>query len=112
MLPKEKRLIETRDFKRVYTKGSFFSVPLFNLNFMSNRSQLTRVGIVISKKIAKRAVDRNRAKRQFREAVRSFYEILPKGYDIIISVKEKALGASYGDIEAEIKKAFERVGKK
>lgn len=111
MLESEKRLKNSRDFKRVYQKGSFFSVHLFSLNSLLNRSSFTRVGIVVNKKVAKKAVDRNRVKRQFREATRHFYGVLPKGYDVIITIKAPALAATFQEIERAVKGAFERVGK-
>jgi ribonuclease P protein component len=112
MLPREKRLTSERDFKRVYQKGSFFSVSFFNLNYSPNRTPLSRIGIVVSKKVAAKAVDRNKIKRQFREATRLSYDIINGGYDIIISVKKDSLTAPFQEIKKEIEKAFSRIGKK
>lgn len=111
MLPKEQRLINERDFKRVYRKGSFFSVGLFSVNFDKNRTSFTRVGIVISKKVAGKAVVRNKVKRKFREAVQKNFGKLPKGVDVIINIKGSALEAEFLKIETEVAKAFERIAK-
>lgn len=111
MLPKEKRLTSTRDYKRVYQKGLFFSVSLFNLNALPNKTSLTRVGVVVNKKVASKAVQRNQIKRRLREAVGKNYNKIPSGYDMIVSAKGGAVKATFADFEAELKKAIERLKK-
>lgn len=108
MLPKEKRLTNTRDFKRVYQKGSFFSVGLFSVNYLPNKSSFTRIGIVINKKVEPKAVNRNRLKRQLREVARKYYSKLPAGVDVIITIKKAAVGTKFEEIE---KSFVEAVGK-
>ena len=41
-------------------------------NIEKNGFLLNRFGIIVSKKISKKAVERNRLKRQFREAIKNF----------------------------------------
>lgn len=112
MLPKEKRLRHERDFKRVYQKGSFFSLRYFNINYAPNRLGQTRLAFVVNKKVAKKAVLRNQVKRRLRETFRSLYEALPAGYDVIVNVKREALPAKYEDLLTETKKVAERIGPK
>lgn len=109
MLSSEKRLRDTRDFKRVYQKGSFFGSSLFSLNFLPNRRPVSRLGMVISKKVEPKAVKRNRLKRQFREAAAKLYAKLPAGYDVVVNIKPKAAGASFSEIEKEVEQAFARI---
>ncbi len=110
MLPKEKRLRDTRDFKRVYSKGSFFSGRLLSINILENRLQISRVGVVITKKISKKAVGRNKLKRKTREAVHALYDSLPTGYDIIVNIKKEAESASVADFQKELAGLFGKVG--
>jgi ribonuclease P protein component len=104
MLPKVKRLRTERDYKRVYTRGSFFSVKLFNVNYSQNQLGTTRLAFVINKKTAKSAVVRNAVKRKYREAFSSLYDTLPAGYDVIVNIKRESLVAKYEDILADAKK--------
>lgn len=108
MLPKEKRLTDTRDFKRVYQKGSFFSVGYFSVNYLPNKSSFTRIGIVINKKTAPKAVDRNKLKRQLREVVRNGYEKIPAGLDLVITIK-KAGNFKLEEIEKAFNEAVEKI---
>lgn len=77
-----------RDFKRVYQKGQKFSGSFFYGKFLNNRLPAPRFGIVVSLKVSKSAVLRNKIKRQIRAAILEFLKenkILP-GRDIIINV--------------------------
>lgn len=112
MLPKEKRLRAEEDFKRVYQRGSFFSLRSFNVNYAPNRLGFSRLAFVVNKKVAKKAVDRNLVKRRFREVFRQLYETLPTGYDVIVGIKREALGLKVDAILAEAKKVTERMGQK
>jgi len=51
-----------------------------------NKDECARLGLVISKKSAKRAVDRNRVKRQLRETFRLNQHQLPK-FDVVMLSK-------------------------
>lgn len=110
MLPKKLRITNERDFKRVYQKGSFFSVNLFSLNYLPNKMPHTRLGVVITKKVAAKSVERNLLKRRFREAARKIYTEIPSGFDVIIVIKEKAKGVKFEEIEKELLAAVPRVG--
>lgn len=112
MLSKEKRIRDASDFKRVYQKGAFFYHNLFNVNYLKNRTSLTRVGFVIGKKVSNKATVRNNLKRKFRESARHLYEELPKGYDIVINIKKEALGKKQKELETEIQRALQKIGKK
>lgn len=112
MLPKEKRVRNESDFKRIYTRGSFFSVGSFSINFMPNRMSFPRLGIVVSKKTESKATNRNKVKRRFREASRKLYDVLPPGYDVIVTVKKSGTNKNFSEIEKEIKEAFKKVSLK
>jgi ribonuclease P protein component len=111
MLPKEKRLRDTRDFKRVYQKGSFFGSQIFTMSALPNKRAISRVGVVISKKVEPKAVKRNLLKRRFREAIGALYEKLPAGYDVVVSIKPKSKEADFKVIMAEVADIFGKVGK-
>ena len=59
-----------------------------------------RYGFVISKKISKRAVDRNKIKRLLSEAVKK-NEVGGKGYKIVFLAKKSLLGKKFAEVEKE-----------
>jgi len=68
--------------------------PLLILAWMPNDLAKTRVGIVVSKRTSKLAVDRNYIKRVISEAVRAVLPRLPAGLDIVVSARQQASTAN------------------
>jgi len=64
--------------------------PLLILAWMPNDVAKIRVGFVVSKRVSKRAVDRNYIKRLLSEAMRALLPRLPSGLDIVVSARQKA----------------------
>lgn len=83
---------------------------LFSVNALPNRTTNTRLGIVISKKVAAKAVERNLLKRRFRDAGARLYEKLPSGYDVVVNIKPKAKEVDFSEIERELGATFGKVG--
>lgn len=69
MLKKEHRLTKTVDIKRVFGKGRGFFSTHFSIKHF-NKSNRLNFAIIISTKVSKKAVVRNRLKRIIREFIR------------------------------------------
>jgi len=111
MLPKDRRLISDYDFRKVRRKGRRIGVPLFTLYLLRvGPSVPSRFGFVVSKKIDKRATERNRVKRIFREGVRPLLSEVKDGYDAVFWIRQRALGAPTKEVWAEIRKALGKAG--
>ena len=76
--------------------------PLLVLAWMPNDEARTRIGFVVSKRISKHAVDRNRIKRLLSEAIRGLLPGLSGGLDIVISARQKANTADLRILEQDI----------
>lgn len=109
MLPREKRLTKERDYKRVYQKGSFFSAGFFNVKALKNNLSYSRIGIVVTKKAAPKATDRNKIKRQLRALSLKLYQLLPVGFDVVITVSKGVEAPEFNKLEQALKKVFEKV---
>jgi ribonuclease P protein component len=69
-----------------------------------NRTLLpTRIGISISQKVSKRAVIRNRIKRQIRAILQQFLPQIPPGWQLVIIVKPSATQCGYEQFLQELK---------
>jgi len=104
MLSKKFRLVKDKDFKKIFKIGKFLRTKIFNIKVLANELDINRYGIIISAKISKKAVERNRLKRQFREVIKDFDNKLITGHDFVIIVSPLALGQEYKFIKSEFEK--------
>jgi ribonuclease P protein component len=110
VLKREFRLTDNKDFQTVYRRGRYIATTLFSVNVLPNRFGLTKIGVVVNKKVAKKANERNTVKRQVREIVRLIFPKLQKGQSIIITVRQSALAADYKAMEQDILSSFKKLG--
>jgi ribonuclease P protein component len=96
------RLRKNSEFQRVNQQGQSIVSPLLVLAWMPNDLARTRVGFVVSKRVAKHAVDRNYLKRLLSEAMRGLLPRLPGGLDIVVSARQKANTANLRMLEQDI----------
>ena len=71
-----------------------------SLTTLDNERGFTRVAVVVSKKVLKTAVGRNRIRRRVYEAIRRNFEDLPEKRDYIFTVITKDIAdMPYKDLE-------------
>jgi len=110
MLPREHRLIDDYDFRRVKRLGKTYHCPIFSLTVVRRKVVgPSRFGFVVSTKIDKRAVVRNRVKRLLREAVRARLTKIPDGFDLVFVVRPKIVGKSYEEICAQVDQLLSKI---
>lgn len=73
----------------MYQHGKTVRRANMSLVFAPNTRGFTRVAVVVSKKVAKSAVERNRIRRRVYEALRKNFDYLPKKNDYIFVVFSK-----------------------
>ncbi len=78
------------DIERVKREGRRRQTPYFNLVWCAGPSSRTRMGVIVGRRLGQ-AVDRNRAKRIFRELARWARCRLVGGRDILIFPRRQAL---------------------
>jgi len=99
MLAKKYRLTKDKEFEKVMKKGKAAYSPVLMLKFVKNDLDYTRVGVIVSNKVSKKAVRRNLARRRIREIIRLVFKNLGKGIDLVIIASPKILTA-----EGKVKK--------
>ncbi len=109
MLPYKNRLIKNENFALVHRYGRFFSFGNLILKVKKNDLGITRIGFSIGLNFSKKAVERNKIKRQLRAiAFQELNQIKP-GFDIIVMVKKienKAVASA--ELEKNWKSALEK----
>lgn len=87
MIHKSKRFHGYNSLRVVYRHGQTVRGPLTAMKFRKNSSRSTyRLAVVVSKKVHKSAVVRNRIRRRLYEAVRQLEPSIIEPYDIVITV--------------------------
>jgi ribonuclease P protein component len=97
VLSAQHRLRRRQDFAIVYAKGDRYSGRYLRLRIYDrvNSDLASQIAIVISKKISKSAVIRNRIKRQLRAIFRQLLSQLKQGLQIVVTVSALPGSPSY-----------------
>jgi ribonuclease P protein component len=94
MFKKPNRLAKTKDVQTTLASGRGFFNQFWTIKFKTGQMAESRFTVIISTKVAKQAVIRNRIKRILRDFLRHNIAILKKGdYAIIIKSRIKTLTA-------------------
>ncbi|MFZ2664344.1 MAG: ribonuclease P protein component [Patescibacteria group bacterium] len=111
MLKKENRLSSDFEFNVSRKYGRYYESPLTHTYFLipKNYQGPTKIGIVVSNKFSKKAVERNRVKRIYRKVVEENFEKLNKGdLWIVIHPKFGSLNKTYEEINTDFNKILQK----
>jgi ribonuclease P protein component len=97
------RLRKNKDFQRVRQQGRTTASRLLILTFATNDLATLRIGFVVSKRVSKRAVERNYVKRLLSEAIRPMLVGIPTGWDLVISAKTSSIGVKLSDLVDDLR---------
>lgn len=96
-LPKANRLKNRREFQTLFREGNRLKSSHLTLRALRLQTPTEtdagaiRIGISISTKVSKRAVIRNRIKRQIRAAFRSLLPQMTPGWNLVVVVQPQAV---------------------
>ncbi len=113
-LPKSERLSSQKQIQALFTEGKSFSTPPFVIRYCKLADQClpsNQLLVSVSKRNFKRAVDRNRLKRQIREAYRLNKHLLtnmPDKYAIAYIYTFKKM-IPYKDLENKLIDSISRL---
>lgn len=77
--------------KGYFKSEKVLSSPFYSLKLAKNGMPFSRFGIVVSKKIDKRATTRNKIKRKFRTCIERTFGKIVGGYDFLFIFKKTPL---------------------
>lgn len=111
MISRKHRFHGYGSLRHVYRSGSTVRGPLCSLKYSHNpKRQHYRLAVVVSKKVAKSAVLRNRIRRRVYEAVRLLENGITQPYDLVITIFNEQMARQESDelrrvIKAQLKQA-------
>ena len=109
-LPTKYRLKNRKEFDSVKKKGRLASGPFFSmLVFRDKTEEPAKFGFVVSKKIDKRAVVRNKIRRLLSAAVMEVAAKAPAGLKIIFLAKHPIKEANLAEMKQSLKSLAENL---
>ena len=110
MLPKIYRLPLKTELNRLKKSGQIFQAKFFGLLLSRQNSvaDVSRFAVIVSNKIDKKAVKRNKIRRLIYEALWGLRPKIKNGVEGVFLVKKNINQATFSEIKNEIEKLFKR----
>lgn len=99
-LPKQAKLVKTDDFSSVFNLRKRIANKHLVMRYRPNGNTCARLGLIVAKKIAKQAVQRNYMRRVLRELFRLNQHQLP-ALDVVIQVQKVFKKPDFFEIKQE-----------
>lgn len=111
MLPRPHRLSGEKNFELLARRGKKLRGKLLTVSTLADKpDQPTRFGIVCSLRVSKKAVIRNRLRRQISEILRLALPQITPGAMVMVQVGVEAVGKGYNEIETELHRLLLNLG--
>jgi ribonuclease P protein component len=104
-MQRRQRLTGSKRFSQIHIGGSSAANRLLVIRYLTNGSNCSRFGFLVSKRVGNAAV-RNKVKRRLREAVR--LNPVKAGWDALFIVRRGAGSAKYQDLKDAIDNLLQR----
>lgn len=109
MLKKENRIRLDKEFDRVFKAGQSFYGKEIGLKIAKNDLAASRFGILINTKVSKKAVVRNKIKRQIRAIIEANLGDIAGGHDLVVIVFPQILDKNFKEIEKTLLSGFKKL---
>lgn len=106
--PRSSRLVEAAQFKRVFAKPVRIKATGLLVYVRASKRPSARLGLAISKRCCRRAVDRNKLKRIARESFRAQVHRLP-AVDIIVLCAPQVVKLGNQSLFAGLDRAWKKI---
>ena len=108
MLAKENRLRKQNDFEAVFKTGRYLRGIFLSLKAAKNNLPQSRFGIIVSAKVSKKAVIRNKIKRRLRHIIYRRLPEMKEGFDVAVIAAPAAAEKTFAEIAAELNNLLEK----
>ena len=105
---KKAKLIKTDEFSSVFNFRKRIFTSLIAVHYQPNNLNTARLGLVVGKKVAKNAVDRNYMRRVLRECFRLQQYDIP-AVDLVIRVHKKFDRKYFNQLQQEFNQAIVKI---
>lgn len=109
MLEKGLRLTKNKEFDSVFKEGKSVYGRLLGIKAKKNNLEYNRYGLLISTKVSKLAVVRNKYKRRIRAIIAQENKNIKQGFDLVIIVFPLILNKKHSEVQSEIKNTLTKL---
>ena len=106
--PRAARLLKPGDFARLRQASRRIGSRYFSAEYRSTEDTVARLGLAVSRRVSKLAVQRNRLKRLARESFRRHRANLA-GVDVLLIARSAAVAASGSELLADLELLWSRL---
>lgn len=108
MLSQIKRISKQKEFDAIFKSGKSFSNRCLLLKILGNEENLFKLSVVVSAKVSKKAVIRNKIRRRIKEVIRKSLDGNQKGLSIVIVAKPEIAGYDFAKTEQVLKELLKK----
>jgi len=106
MLANSGRLKKNKEFDLVFKEGRAVYGEFLGIKSRKNNLDINRFGVLLSTKVSKLAVERNKYKRRIKAIISQENLNIKTGHDCVIIVLPAIINREYSEIKTEIKNIF------
>ncbi len=110
MLARERRLRRARDINRVYSKGRFGGAAGLSVKVLSSGLPTNRAAVIVSRKVSKKAVVRNRIRRRLMAILADIWARLSPSCDIVVTVRSDIAELPALELKKQLETALTKAG--
>ncbi|HET7320849.1 MAG TPA: ribonuclease P protein component [Candidatus Saccharimonadales bacterium] len=112
MLGRQHRFHGLGSLNFAYKQGQTVRGPLLSLKYAANPKRSSyRVAVVVSKKVSKSAVQRNRMRRRVYEALQGEGGNIKQPYDLVFTVfSDQVMNADFSELQKQVRKLLSVIG--
>lgn len=108
MLPQANRLRLETDIKTLFARGKSVFGSWVGMKVSKNNLPVSRFAVVAGVKVSKKAVVRNRLKRQVRAIVQEALPQVAPGYDVLLFMKLAGVEKSFEELKIQVLASFKK----
>ena len=110
MLIKEKRIKKRKEFEAIFKNSKSLRDNLFILKVAKNNLQISRFGFIVSQKVSKKAVVRNKVRRRLVATIKAEEKNIKEGNDLVFIALSGIEKKEFSEIKGAVNNALVKAG--
>lgn len=109
MFKRANRLTKNKEIEKVFKQGKSYYTDILGLKVIPNHTDQSRITVIVNTKVSKKAVERNRVKRQVRAIMIAELAHFKPGYDMIVICLPQIINQDFDNIKSNLQQAAKKL---